>query len=67
MQFVGLSILIEETNYYDEKELWSEQYQRPYQYLVELSNHPTTLDKFSYSSPIKVDYQHFFKTVLKYG
>jgi len=52
--------------YEDDAEISSEQFQRPYQYLIQLSDHPATLDTYSYSQPKKIDIQQFFGTVLRF-
>ncbi|XP_065899490.1 E3 ubiquitin-protein ligase rnf213-alpha-like isoform X3 [Dysidea avara] len=52
--------------YQDNKELSSKQYQRPFQYLLQLSDHSATLDTYSYSQPKNVDCQQFFNTVLRH-
>ena len=52
--------------YEDNAEISSEQFQRPYQYLIQLSDHPASLDTYSYLESKKIDMQQFFGTVLRW-
>ena len=56
--------------YYDEKEILSDQYQRPYQYLMQLSDSATSLNSYTYSklkSKLSADeVKSFLDVVLRY-
>ena len=56
--------------YFDEKEILSDQYQRPYQYLMRLSNSSTSLDSYTFSkSSSKLsasEVKSFLHVVLRY-
>ena len=54
-------------SYYDETEILSEQYQRPYQYLVRLSDPTALLDTYTFTeSHVTDDVKGFLSVVLKY-
>ena len=53
--------------YCDEKEILSDQYQRPYQYLVRLSDPTAVLDAYKFSKSHRInDMKSFLYVVLKY-
>ena len=53
--------------YYDENETLSEQYQRPYQYLIRLSDPTAVLDTYTFTqSDVTYDVKSFLSVVLKY-
>lgn len=63
--FYGMNFT--DLSYYDETEIFSEQYQRPYQYLVRLSIPTAVLDTYTFTkSHVTIDIKGFLSVVLKY-